>query len=101
MHSLNARARKGTIILRTLFAVAAAFGAAACASMQAYTQDDYDRGAATSEQFYKASRACEKEAEAHGKEHGYGPYDPTHGAYNRMFDACMRSNGYTRKKAVE
>ena len=87
--------------LHTLIAIAAALATAACTSMKAYSGDDYERGAATSEQFYKASRACDKEAEAHGKEHGFGPYDPTHGAYNRMYDACMRSSGYTRKKTVE
>ena len=67
--------------------------------MKAYTADDYDRAGATSEKYYKDSRACDKQAEAHGKEHGYGPYDPTSGAYNRMYDACMRSSGYARKAA--
>jgi hypothetical protein len=94
-----------TIGRRTLLAlgavVAAAMGLAACGSMRAYSADDYDRDAATSEQYYRDSRACEKQAEAHGNEHGFGPYDPTNGAYNRMFDACMRSSGYTRKKTVE
>lgn len=72
-----------------------------CASMKEHTDADYDRGSATSDKFRSDSRACEKQAEAHGKEHGYGPYDPTHGAYNRMFDACMLSSGYQRKPAVE
>jgi hypothetical protein len=94
-----------TIRRRTLLALgavlAAAMGLAACSSMRAYSADEYDRGAATSEQYYRDSRACEKQAEAHGNEHGFGPYDPTNGAYNRMFDACMRSSGYTRKKTVE
>jgi hypothetical protein len=82
-------------------AAAVAVSVAACSSMRAYSADDYERGAATSEQYYRDSRACEKQADAHGNEHGYGPYDPTNGAYNRMFDACMRSSGYTRKKTVE
>ena len=69
--------------------------------MKAYTADDYDRAGATSEKYYKDSRACDKQAEAHGKEHGYGPYDPTSGAYNRMYDACMRSSGYARKAATQ
>jgi len=72
-----------------------------CKSMKEHTDADYDRGSATSDKFRSDSRACEKQAEAHGKEHGYGPYDPTHGAYNRMFDACMRSSGYQRKPEVE
>ncbi len=82
-------------------AAAFAVSVAGCSSMRAHSADDYDRGAATSEQYYRDSRACDKQAEAHGNEHGLGPYDPTNGAYNRMFDACMRSSGYTRKKTVE
>jgi len=87
--------------LSTLLMLVAGIAAVACSSMKAYTQDDYDRGGATSEKYYKDSRACDKQAEAHGKEHGFGPYDPTNGAYNRMYDACMRSSGYTRKKTAE
>jgi hypothetical protein len=87
--------------LYALIVVTTALAAVACNSMKAYSQDDYERGAATSETYYKDSRACDKQAEAHGKEHGFGPYDPTNAAYNRMYDACMRSSGYTRKKTVE
>jgi hypothetical protein len=101
MQCAATRNRAATNSLRTLLAVAAALVAVACSSMKAFSQDDYERGGATSEQYYKDSRACEKQAEAHGKEHGFGPYDPTNAAYNRMFDACMRSSGYTRKKTVE
>ena len=87
--------------LRLLLVWAAATATLGCASMKAYTADDYDRGGATSEKYYKDSRACDKQSEAHGKEYGYGPYDPTAGAYNHMYDACMRSSGYTRKKPAE
>lgn len=80
-----------------MVALALGLGAAACASMAAHTGESFERGKATEAQFSKDARACEKEAEAHGKEHGYGPYDPTHGAYNRMFDACMKSMGYQPK----
>lgn len=73
--------------------------AAGCTSMKAYTDADYERGSASADKFRTDARACEKQAEAHGKEHGFGPYDPTHGAYNRMYDACMRSSGYQRKPA--
>ena len=69
----------------------------ACASMGGRTAADYDRGSATEAQFRKDASACEKQAEASGKEFGYGPYDPTFGAYNRMFDMCMRTSGYARK----
>jgi hypothetical protein len=87
--------------LRLLLALVTAIVTTACTSMKPLTGDDFDRGGATSEKYYKDSRACDKQAEAHGKEHGYGPYDPTAGAYNRMYDACMRSSGYTRKKTAE
>jgi hypothetical protein len=80
-----------------MLALALALGA--CASMAAHTGATFDRGSAPEAKFSKDVRGCEKEAEAHGKEHGYGPYDPTHGAYNRMFDACMKSNGYQQKPA--
>jgi hypothetical protein len=101
MQCAATRDRAATNSLRAMLAVAVALAAVACSSMKAYSQDDYDRGAATSEKYYKDSRACDKQAEAHGKEHGFGPYDPTNAAYNRMFYACMRSSGYTRKKTVE
>ena len=58
---------------------------------------DYDKGSATDSQFRKDAAACEKQAEASGKEFGFGPYDPTHGAYDRMYDNCMRTSGYSRK----
>jgi hypothetical protein len=77
--------------------MAAALLVIGCTSMQEYVAQDYDRGNASADQFDRDARACEKQAESHGKEHGYGPYDPTHGAYNRMFDACMRSSGYARR----
>ena len=80
-----------------LAALALTLGLSACASMAAHTAETFERGNAPEAKFSKDVRGCEKEAEAHGKEHGYGPYDPTHGAYNRMFDACMKSNGYQQK----
>ncbi len=95
------RGAVGWIDLRTLLVVGAALAAAACASMKAHSRDNFDRGNATSEKYYKDTRACDKQAEEHGKEHGFGPYDPTNAAYNRMFDACMASSGYTLKKTVE
>ena len=101
MQYAGTRDHPGTIGRYALLVVAVAMASVACSSMKAYTADDYDRGGVTSEKYYKDSRACDKQAEAHGKEHGFGPYDPTNGAYNRMYDACMRSSGYTRKKTVE
>jgi len=101
MQHTGRHGRTGVIDLRPLIVFALTATTLGCTSMKAYTADDYDRGGATSEKYYKDSRACDKQAEAHGKEHGYGPYDPTAGAYNRMYDACMRSSGYTRKTPVE
>jgi hypothetical protein len=77
-------------------AMHAALVIAACAAGPRTTAD-YDKGSATESQFRKDAAACEKQAEASGKEFGYGPYDPTHGAYDRMYDMCMRSSGYSRK----
>ena len=70
---------------------------AGCTSMAARVPEDYDRGSASAQKFGNDSDACVKQAEAHQKDHGYGPYDPTHGSYNYMYDLCMRSSGYQRK----
>ena len=70
---------------------------AACTSMAARTPEDYDRGSAPPQKFGKDSDSCGKQAEAHQKEHGYGPYDPTHGSYNYLYDLCMQSSGYKRR----
>jgi hypothetical protein len=83
---------------RTCAGLTLLVGVTACASMAEHTAANYEQGSASSDKFAKDTRACEKEAEAHGKEHGFGPYDPTHGAYNLMYDACMRTSGYQLKK---
>jgi outer membrane biogenesis lipoprotein LolB len=75
-----------------LAAVAVLLGG--CVSMTARTAADYDRGSAAEQKFQSDAAGCAKEAEAHQKEFGYGPYDPTRGPYNRLYDACMRSRGY-------
>ena len=87
-------ARRGSHLRGTV--AAAALVIAACAAGPR-TAADYEKGSATDSQFRKDAAACEKQAEASGKEFGYGPYDPTHGAYDRMYDMCMRSGGYPRK----
>jgi hypothetical protein len=101
MHDDRRHALSAPYFARAVLALVTALGVTACASMSAYTEANYVQGTASADKFAKDARACEKEAEAHGKEHGYGPYDPTHGAYNRMYDACMRTSGYQRKKTVE
>jgi len=80
-----------------MLAATAAICLAACTSMAARSAADYERGSTAEAQFRKDAAACEKQAEASAKEFGYGPYDPTHGAYNRMFDMCMRTSGYSFK----
>jgi hypothetical protein len=69
-----------------------------CNSMAIRTSADYDKGAFSDSRYQQDVRACEKQAEGNAKEHGMGPYDPTHGSYNWMYDVCMRTSGYERRK---
>lgn len=79
-------------------AVAAGCMFAGCSSMAARTPSDFDRGKSSERQYQQDTTACEKQAEAHQKTYGMGgEYDMTHGAYNWMYDACMRTSGYDRK----
>lgn len=71
---------------------------AGCATMAAHKASDYDRGNVSEDKMTKDVDSCAKQAEAHTKEYGMGPYDPTHGSYNFMFDSCMQAGGYQRKK---
>ena len=75
----------------------AVFVAAGCTSMEMRSVDEYDPGGTPQAQFLKAASLCDKQAEADEKSMGRGPLDPTHSTYNRMFDACMRASGFTRK----
>lgn len=71
--------------------------AAGCATSRQYTVDSYDAGSRPQAQFLKEASLCDKQAEADQKNIGLGPMDYTYSTYNRMFDACMRASGYTRK----
>jgi hypothetical protein len=84
-----------------LRAIVAAFALAGCASYAPLTADDYDPGTTPKAQFLSNAHMCEKEAEADHKKFGMGPMDPYNGTLNRMYDACMRSSGYTRKPKKE
>lgn len=84
-----------------LRAIAAAVALSGCASTAELTADDYDPGATPRTQFLSNAHMCEQQAEADHKKFGMGPMDPTHGTFNRMYDGCMRSSGYTRKPAKE
>ena len=77
------------------FCVSAALLVAGCASVR--TSADYDAGASDSARFAKDSVMCERQAEADQKNIGLGPWDVTQNTFNRMYDACMRAIGYTRK----
>jgi hypothetical protein len=79
--------------------LAVALCLAGCTAMAARTSSDYDKGSATDRRYQQDAEGCEKQAEANQKDHGMGPYDPTHGSYNWMYDVCMRSGGYERRKA--
>jgi len=81
----------------TGFVVGIVIFLAACSSMTARTAKDYDRGNAPDAKFAKDTESCEKQAAAHQKEFGNGPYDQLRGPYNRMYDMCMQSSGYTLK----
>jgi hypothetical protein len=74
-----------------------AFLVAACGGVTARTGADYVRGEAPEAKFKKDAEACDKQAAAHQKEFGNGPYDLTRGPYNRMYDMCMQSAGYPLK----
>jgi hypothetical protein len=83
---------------RFLQAAIATIAIVGCATMAAHKASDYDRGNVSEDKMTKDVDSCAKQAEAHTKEYGMGPYDPTHGSYNFMFDSCMQAGGYQRKK---
>ena len=89
---------KGTVRRRRTCVAVAALLVVGCASMAAHTASDYDRGNAPEEKLASDSDSCAKQAEAHTKQYGMGPYDMTHGSYNYMYDSCMQAGGYERKR---
>lgn len=84
-------------VVRRSVVIAVAVLAAACASTEVRTADDYDPAKTPRDQFLREAALCDKQAEADQKNLGFGPYDPRQPTYNRMFDACMRAFGYARK----
>ena len=75
------------------------FALMGCGSTDVRTMDDYDPGSTSQAQFQKGASLCDKQAESDEKNMGQGALDPTHSTYNRMFDACMRASGWSRKPA--
>jgi hypothetical protein len=89
---------KRSTVRRLMHAAVAGIALAACTSTAVRTAADYDRGSAPAEKIAKDADSCAKQAEAHQKEYGLGPFDPTHGSYNWMYDSCMQAGGYQRKR---
>jgi len=70
-----------------------------CATSVARTADDYEPGSAPRPQFIRDSEACARQATIDQRRFGIGgEMDPTHGTFNRMYDACMRASGYQRRQ---
>jgi hypothetical protein len=84
--------------IRAAIALLAAIAVGGCASMAAHKAADFESGAASAEKLAKDADSCDKQAEAHTKQYGMGPYDPTHCSYNFMYDSCMQAGGYQRKR---
>ena len=85
----------------SLQALAVALALAGCASYGALTAADYDPGGTPHSDFLANAHMCDQQAEADHKKFGMGPLDPSYATFNRMYDACMRSSGYTRKPKKE
>src|ERR1700682_5750271 len=104
MHLMQAKPlgdRPGTGCRRRMHAVIVAIatiGVTRCTSMAVRTAADYDPGSAAAEKLAKDADACARQAEAHQKEYGLGPYDQTHGSYNWNYVYFMQAGGYQRKK---
>ena len=81
-----------------MLALAALMVVIGCATYAARTADDYEQGPAPRPQFVKDNEACARQAELDQRKFGGGELDPTHGTFNRMYDACMRASGYQRKQ---
>ena len=80
--------------LSPIFACAV-LAVAGCSS-PSFRAEDYDPGTTPQAQFLNAASLCEKQAELDEKNLGRA-FDMTHQTFNRMFDACMRASGFTRK----
>jgi hypothetical protein len=94
----NPRSDKRSTARRRVCTALAAIAVSGCAVTAVHTAADFERGDAAAEKLARDADSCAKQAEAHQKEHGFGPYDPTHGSYNWMYDSCMQAGGYQRSK---
>lgn len=85
--------------LRAVVAVVVSLALSSLAGCASYKAGDY-RHADSDEQFARESAACEMAGEQSRTTGGYGGLTGIASrseSYGRVFDACMRSKGYTRK----
>ena len=88
--------------MRSLAILSALLLLTACASFRSQTSSDFDRGNTPIDQFTRESAACEADGEKRRSMDGLGGLAgiaQMYGSFNRVYDACMRSKGYTRKPA--
>jgi hypothetical protein len=82
----------------TVFSVLAVVLALGCTAFVQRSAADYERGEVSPTRFTQDSAACAKQSDADQLRYGMGAdLDLTHSTFNRMYDACMRASGYTRK----
>lgn len=82
----------------TVLGATALMVAIGCSTFAQRSAADYERGEASPTRFTQDSAACAKQSEADQLRFGVGSdLDPMHSTFNRMYDACMRASGYTRK----
>ncbi len=85
-------------ILISLISIASLSG---CTSFSNLDSSAFDKGAIPDKQFTTESAQCEMEGEKSRTMGGMGGLAGTSSYYetfNRVYDACMRSKGYTRKQ---
>jgi len=82
----------------TVLSVSALVLALGCTAFVQRSAADYERGEVSPTRFTQDSAACAKQSDADQLRYGMGAdLDLTHSTFNRMYDACMRASGYTRK----
>lgn len=92
--------KKSGRLVRSLVAVVLV-AAGGCASMSSRTADEYDRGDVPERQFQMQAAACEAYAESGRNTGGQGGLTGAafyYETFNKVYDACMRSKGFARKK---
>ncbi len=78
-----------------LYAIVWLAGAVLLASCSTVTADNFNQGDASEQRFRQDTAACEMVGDEHRSVDIALWGNPV--SYNRLFDECMRSKGYTRK----